>query len=172
MKSCRRRFYFHSKKQCQKISDTVNYSYQNQKNERSVKWLNVWDFFEKSGSLTTLQTTTVAPFLAWRGSQRNDLDCRGHRNSREKFCKGTNSRICSEKKMAEMQRFELWNGFLRYTLSKRAPSTARTHLQLKKKNIFIMRRREETTTSAGMTPVFRGKTEREFLNIQNASLPR
>lgn len=30
--------------------------------------------------------------------------------------------------MAEMQGFEPWNVFLRYTLSKRAPSTARTHL--------------------------------------------
>lgn len=32
-------------------------------------------------------------------------------------------------KMAEMVGFEPTNGFLRYTLSKRAPSTTRTHLQ-------------------------------------------
>ena len=31
--------------------------------------------------------------------------------------------------MAEMKRFELLNGFHHYTLSKRAPSTTRTHLQ-------------------------------------------
>jgi hypothetical protein len=35
----------------------------------------------------------------------------------------------AEKKMAEMVGFEPTNGFLRYTLSKRAPSTTRTHLQ-------------------------------------------
>lgn len=34
------------------------------------------NFGGKSGSLTTLQTTTVAPFLAWRGLRRNALDCR------------------------------------------------------------------------------------------------
>lgn len=43
---------------------------------------------------------------------------------------------------------------------------------VEKRNIFITEPREETTTSAGMTPVFPGKTAREFLNIQNASLPR
>lgn len=38
--------------------------------------------------------------------------------------------LCLTSKMAELERFELSNGFHHYTLSKRAPSTARTQLQL------------------------------------------
>lgn len=38
--------------------------------------------------------------------------------------------------MAELERFELSNGFHHYTLSKRAPSTARTQLQ-ETKTLFL-----------------------------------
>src|SRR5665647_2224317 len=41
-------------------------------------------------------------------------------------------------KMAELERFELSNGFHHYTLSKRAPSTARTQLRnLKQRGIVL-----------------------------------
>lgn len=41
--------------------------------------------------------------------------------------------------MAELERFELSNGFHHYTLSKRAPSTARPQLQESNEDSFLTR---------------------------------
>lgn len=57
--------------------------------------------------------------------------------------------------MAEMKRFELLNGFHHYTLSKRAPSTTRTHLRSSGTNLLSQTHLlPQTNSSGGMLIAF------------------